>query len=64
MQGTSVKPGQAKLKKMWSPVYLFHPWWEGVRTSAIGWYHGFLWEKVKKGRQVQGNKIHVGKTMP
>lgn len=27
---------EAKLKKMWSPVYLFHPWWEGENASTGG----------------------------
>ncbi|CAK9033513.1 Hypothetical protein (Fragment) [Durusdinium trenchii] len=25
-----------KLKKMWSPVYLFHPWWEGENAKTGG----------------------------
>ncbi|CAL1161730.1 unnamed protein product [Cladocopium goreaui] len=27
---------EAKLKKMWSPVYIFHPWWEGENASSGG----------------------------
>eukprot|EP00913_Durusdinium_trenchii_P025575 g24004.t1 len=28
--------GEGKLKKMWSPVYLFHPWWEGENAKTGG----------------------------
>ncbi|CAJ1456409.1 unnamed protein product, partial [Effrenium voratum] len=32
------EPGhvEGKMKKMWSPVYLFHPWWEGENPTTGG----------------------------